>query len=110
MSDPKETPTLREVDLLAVVRDRGSDPLARSCAITALRSRRDTERLDWLEANPDVLHPASAVSSGWNMEGFHDEEDGWGSEELNLWCRTLREAIDKATLAAASPTENTNGR
>ena len=74
------------------------DPTSRSPLVSVEPT--DTQRLDWLEANPGVVHPANAVSSGWNMEGFHDEEEGWGNEELGLWYPTLRQAIDKAMEAS----------
>lgn len=64
--------------------------------LTALEAaNEDTRRLDWLENNPGGVEPASAVHPGWNMDGEHDEEDGWAIPETR-WFPTIREAIDAA--------------
>ena len=59
----------------------------------------DTERLNWLEQNPNRIYPQAAVYSNYNIDGFHDEEDGWADDLTKRWYRDFREAIDEAMRA-----------
>lgn len=97
--------------LVEANRDRIAEFTAAFSALERLKAEQmeDTKRLDWLEANPGVITPENAVSPDWNMEGFHDEEEGWGSDELGLWCPTLRSAIDKARRLSQPDTGDDNG-
>lgn len=63
---------------------------------------KDSERLDWLAANPGILYPESAVNPAWNTDGFHDETEGWANEISREWHQSLREAIDAAMSSSLS--------